>query len=54
MGSILFVASTFDHIRNFPLPYLTDLTEQGWEVGVSCAGVWMALLSARKLYPIPL
>lgn len=54
MGRILFVASTFSHIRNFHLPYLKALTEQGWEVDVACGGAVMELPHARKLYPIPL
>lgn len=54
MGRILFVASTFSHIRNFHLPYLKALTEQGLEVDVACGGAEMELPHARKLYPISL
>ena len=49
MGRILFVASTFSHIRNFHLPYLKALTEQDWEVDVACGGAVMELPHARKL-----
>lgn len=54
MGRILFVASTFSHIRNFHLPYLKALVEQGWEVDVACGGAVMELPHTRKLYSIPL
>ena len=36
---LLMVASTWQHIRNFHLPYLTEFRNQGYMVTVACAGV---------------
>lgn len=54
MGRILFVASTFSHIRNFHLPYLEAFVQQGWTVDVACGGTVMELPHVRRAYPIGL
>lgn len=54
MGRILFVASTFSHIRNFHRPYLSAFAERGWQVDVTCGGNVMDIPEAHHLYPISL
>lgn len=54
MGRILFVASTFSHIRNFHLPYLEAFAQQGWAVDVACGGAVMELPHVRHAYSISL
>lgn len=45
MQKVLFVASTYSHIRNFHLPYLREFHALGWEVWVACGGAY-----ARSAY----
>ena len=54
MGRILFVASTFSHIRNFHLPYLREFAAHGWQVDVACGGSAMDIPEAHNSYVIPL
>lgn len=54
MGRILFVASTFSHIRNFHRPYLHAFSVRGWQVDVACAGTPAEIPQAHHAYPIPL
>lgn len=54
MGRILFVASTFSHIRNFHLPYLREFAAHGWQVDVACGGSTMDIPEAHNSYAIPL
>ena len=50
---ILYVASTFSHIRNFHLPYLQAFTDRGWEVHVACGGPIQQLSQAERVVEIP-
>lgn len=54
MGRILFVASTFSHIRNFHRPYLHAFSVRGWQVDVACAGTPTEIPQAHHTYTIPL
>ena len=54
MGRILFVASTFSHIRNFHRPYLHAFSIRGWQVDVACAGTPLELDQVHQTYTIPL
>lgn len=54
MGRILFVASTFSHIRNFHRPYLHAFSIRGWQVDVACAGAPLELDQVHQTYTIPL
>lgn len=54
MGRILFVASTFSHIRNFHRPYLQEFARRGWQVDVACGGSTMDIPEAHNCYTIPL
>ena len=50
---VLFTASTFSHIRNFHLPYISYFHEQGWEVHIGCGGEVMPVPYADKAFPLP-
>lgn len=51
--SVLFVASTDSHIRNFHLPYLRWFQEQGWRVHVACGGSPTELPFAERTICLP-
>lgn len=49
----LFTASTYSHIRNFHLPYIRALRDQGWAVHVACGGAPMELPGAGRVIHLP-
>lgn len=50
---ILYVASTFSHIRNFHLPYLQAFKDRGWIVHVACGGPVTPLPQAHQVIELP-
>ncbi len=50
---ILYVASTFSHIRNFHLPYLQAFRDMGWTVHVACGGPVAPLPQAHRVIELP-
>lgn len=50
---ILYVASTFSHIRNFHLPYLQAFRDMGWTVHVACGGPVAPLPQAHQVIELP-
>lgn len=50
---VLFVASTFSHIKNFHLPYIAAFNAQGWTVDVACGGEAMDIPGANRLIELP-
>ena len=51
--SVLFVASTGSHIRNFHLPYLRSFQERGWSVHVACGAPAGDIPFADKVVELP-
>lgn len=51
--SVLFVASTGSHIRNFHLPYLRWFRSQGWTVHVACGTPAGELPNVDRLLELP-
>ncbi len=54
MKKVLITASTFSHIVNFHLPYLTEFRRLGWEVHTACGGEPMDIPCADKAVGVPL
>ena len=52
--NVLFVASTFSHIRNFHRPYLREFIRRGWQVDIACGGEEISVPEARRSIHIPL
>lgn len=50
---ILFVASSFSHIRNFHLPYINAFNERGFKVDVACGGEEMYIPGADRIIRLP-
>lgn len=50
---ILFVASSFSHIKNFHLPYIAAFNERGFKVDVACGGEEMLIPGADRLISLP-
>lgn len=51
--SVLFVASTGSHIRNFHLPYLRAFRERGWTVHVACGTSAGEIPCADRVLELP-
>ena len=50
---VLFTASTFSHILNFHLPYLSWFRDRGWIVHVACGGEPVSVPHADRVIPLP-
>ena len=50
---LLYIASTYSHIRNFHLPYIREFQARGWEVHVACGGARMEIPEADQVIHIP-
>lgn len=53
MRKILYVASSFSHIKNFHLPYIAAFNERGFKVDVACGGEEMPIYGADRLIRLP-
>ena len=52
-SKILFVASSFSHIRNFHLPYIKAFHDRGWPVDVACGGKKCEIPFSAELIELP-
>lgn len=52
-NKVLFIASTFSHIRNFHLPYLKAFQDLGWEVHIACGGKAEKLPYVDQFFELP-
>jgi len=53
-GKVLFTSSTYSHIVNFHLPYLSRFREEGWTVHTACGGRVMDIPCADEVIHFPL
>ncbi len=50
---VLFAASTFNHIRNFQLPYMGQFHSAGWEIHVACGDAPGAIFYTSQVITLP-
>lgn len=50
---VLFAASTYNHIRNFQLPYMGQFHSAGWEIHVACGDAPGAIFYTSQVITLP-
>ena len=50
---VLFVSSTFSHIRNFHRPYLAEFSRRGWQADIACGGPSIPIPEACRSIEVP-